>query len=136
LGETLASEAFFAGLVHGLGRLILMENQADRYRKVCQRAIAEQKPLEEIEREAFGVSHADLAVFMLRLWGMPDGVIDAVTHYNAPWDGRYGKKFSPTVALYIANIQNRVKNPPDRFVTPSLNQDYLESVVRKPHSEA
>jgi hypothetical protein len=67
---------------------------------------------------------------------MPDGVIDAVTHYNAPWDGRYGKKFSPTVALYIANIQNRVKNPPDRFVTPSLNQDYLESVVRKPHSEA
>lgn len=128
LGEDAANAALFAGLVHDLGCLILMENQPDRYREVCRTAIRESKPLVEVEKEAFGVAHTDLSGFMLRLWGLPQQVIDAVTYCDAPWQGTNNARFNPTVALYMANTLTRQQNPPDQFNTPELNRDYLISV--------
>ncbi len=86
LGEAAAHEAFFAGLTHDLGCLILMENHPGAFRELCQRAQHSGQPLPEAERETFHLAHEDLSAFMLRLWGMPEPVVTAVTHYNAPWE--------------------------------------------------
>jgi HD-like signal output (HDOD) protein len=128
LGEAAANDAFFAGLVRDLGCLILMENHTERYKEVCQRAAREHRPLIEVEKQVFEASHADLSGFMLRLWGMPEAVIDAVIHCDAPWNGPRGNEFTPTVALYMANILSRQQNPPDTFIIPELERSYLASV--------
>jgi HD-like signal output (HDOD) protein/CheY-like chemotaxis protein len=128
LGESAANDAFFAGLVLDLGCLILMENDPERFRRVCQTAIRERKPLLEVEQEVFHASHQELSAFMLRLWGLPQAVIHAVAHCHAPWSGPGGNQFSPTVALYMADILTRQKDPAYGFVTPALNEDYLRSV--------
>lgn len=127
-GENAANDAFFAGLVLNLGCLILMENEPERFRRVCQTAIRERKPLLEVERGVFHVSHQELSSFMLRLWGMPETVIHAVSHCNAPWNAPGGKHFSPTVALYMADILTRQESPASEFVSAELNSDYLKSV--------
>jgi hypothetical protein len=65
---------------------------------------------------------------MLSLWGMPQAVVEAVTYCDAPWNGPRGNEFTPTVALYMANILSRQQSPPDMFITPELERSYLASV--------
>lgn len=128
LGDAAAHEALFAGLVHDLGRLILMENRTAEYRATCQRAVQEQKPLVEVEKQIFHVTHGELSGFMLRLWGLNPAVIDAAIYCDAPWESPNNKQFNPTVALYVANILTRQSNPPDPFITPELNREYLTAM--------
>jgi len=128
LGDGPANDAFFAGLVHDLGCLILMENHPESFRALCQKAQSQGKPLSQAEKETFEATHEDLTAFMLRLWGMPERVIEAVTFQNAPWEGPHADRFSPTVALYMANIVTRLHRPPDRLPTAELDRKYLDRV--------
>jgi HD-like signal output (HDOD) protein len=128
LDETAANDAFFAGLVHDLGCLILVENATERYRSVCAMAARDRKSLLEAEQQVFHATHLELSTFMLRLWGMPETVTQAVAFSSAPWNGPSPNRFDPTVALYMADTLSRQQHPPDGFVTPPLNLDYLDSV--------
>ncbi len=128
LGEGPASDAFFAALVHDLGCLILMENHPNTFREICQKAQRENKPLRQMEQEAFQVAHQELSAFMLRLWGISETVIEAVTYHSAPWDGPHAGRFCPTVALYMADIVTRQQSPPDRMPTLELDRSYLEAI--------
>jgi HD-like signal output (HDOD) protein/CheY-like chemotaxis protein len=128
LGDREGNDAFFAGLVHDLGCLILMENYPQQFRAVCQRAHLERKPLHDAEREMFQAAHEELSAFMLRLWGLPDAVVQAVTYHWEPWASPDAQRFSPTVALYMANVFTRQQNPHDRLPTPELNLEYLQAV--------
>ncbi len=132
LGDEIAHEAFFAGLVHDLGCLILMENQPEAFRRVCHQAELEKKPLHQAEQEAFRVTHEELSAFMLRLWGLGDSAVNAVMYHNAPWEAMNATTFSPTVALYMANILTRREEPPDRLVTPELDEEYLRETGAPP----
>lgn len=128
LGDGPANDAFFAGLVHDLGCLILMENHPESFRALCQEAQQEGKPLCQAEKEVFHAAHEDLSAFMLRLWGVPEAVAEAVTHHNAPWESPQADRFSPIVALYMADIVTRQQRPYDRLLTPELDRNYLEAV--------
>jgi HD-like signal output (HDOD) protein len=128
LGENAANDALLAGLVRDLGCLILMENEPERYREVCKMACRGRKSLLEAEFEAFHATHLEVSCFMLRLWGMPKTVLEAVTFCNAPWNGANADLFSPSVALYVADILRRREKPPDGFLTPEPNSAYLQSV--------
>ncbi len=128
LGEGPAGDAFFAGLIHELGCLVLMKNDAEAFRALCQEAQREGKSLRQAERERFHAAHEELSVFILRLWGIPEPVVEAVAWHNIPWEGPHPERFSPTVALYMANIITRQWRPPDKLLTPPLDREYLESV--------
>jgi HD-like signal output (HDOD) protein len=128
LDETAANNAFFAGLVHDLGCLVLMENHPSAFREACQKAQATGQPLHQVELETFRVAHEDISAFMLRLWGMPAPVAEAVLHHHAPWNAPTAERFSPTAALYAANILARLHSPHDRMPTPEIDQEYLERI--------
>jgi HD-like signal output (HDOD) protein/CheY-like chemotaxis protein len=128
LGDGPANDAFFAGMVHDLGCLVLMENHPESFRAVCQQAQQEGKPLCQAEKEVFQAAHEELSAFMLRLWGIPETVIEAVTYHNAPWESPRADRFSPTTALYMANIVTRQQSPPDRLMTPELDRKYLDAL--------
>jgi len=127
MGVPKDGEAFFAGMLHDLGQLILMENKKDGYQKACRTAIAEKQELIDVERQAFGISNTELAAFLLCLWGASPEVIDAVTFHPRPWENPH-PQFNMTDALYVANLLARKKCPPDSLRSPPLNTRYLESL--------
>jgi HD-like signal output (HDOD) protein len=123
LSEDAANAAFFAGLVHDLGRLILIENQPEHYLEACQAARASGTPLSIEEQRIFGITHSELAAFMLRLWGMESAVVEAVSKCEVI-PGFSG--FSITSAVYLANIFSRQTNSPDQLMTPEIDSKLLE----------
>lgn len=122
LSEEAASAAFFAGLVHDLGRLILIENQPEKYHQVCAIARESNSSLSIAEKEVFGIEHTALAAFMLRLWGLESTIVEAVLHCESDPDR---SSFSVTSALYLANIWSRQSQPPDQFYTSQIEPKLL-----------
>ncbi len=56
----------------------------------------------ELEREDFGVDHAELCAHLLSLWGLPGNVVEAVAEHHQPLDTEGGVVASAPEALRIA----------------------------------
>ena len=96
-------DAFLAGLVHDIGRLVLANFLPDKARKISERVRETGQAIEVAESELFGVTHAEIGAYLLGLWGMPYSVIEAVANHHAP--ARVPQtEFGVLGAVYVSNI--------------------------------
>ena len=79
-----ANEASQAGLLHGIGQLLLAVNDPRRHRAARAAAAAGQMRLTEAEGRLFGFNHALAGAYLLHLWGFPDAVVDGVAGWPLP----------------------------------------------------
>jgi HD-like signal output (HDOD) protein len=122
------NDTYFAGLVHELGRLLLIDYAPERYRRVCGSAQKRKSPLSVAEMDEFQASHMELAEFMLRLWGTPQNVVDPVRYQEAPWEGPPHDYMTSAAAIYIAHHISQLQSDPIPYVQPELDEDYLKSI--------
>jgi HD-like signal output (HDOD) protein len=80
----LVQDARTSGLLHDVGKLLLVATLPVVSMRVGERARHERRPLVEIEREEFGVTHAELGGYLLGLWGLPDPVVEATAWHHHP----------------------------------------------------
>jgi len=99
----LAQEAFAAGMLHDLGKLILAFNFPDAYSRVLKDCQQRKLPLCEIERDAFEADHATVGGYLLGLWGLPVPVVEAIALHHEPAKSPT-MSFCPLTAVYAANM--------------------------------
>jgi len=81
-------EAFTAGLLHDVGRLVLAMRFREHYWETAGGA-GEADVLDASESAAFGVDHAEVGAWILEAWSLPATIVDAVRlHHTA--DARTG----------------------------------------------
>lgn len=127
------NDVFFAGLIHDLGKLVLLENFPVQYREVVHLAKESNRPLTVVEREVFTASHSDLCGFLLCLWGMNEAIVEAVTYQDRPWESNKPDAFSGAVALYLASYFARKRYPPDALPDGELNNEYINRIGCSDH---
>lgn len=79
-----AETAFTAAMLCDVGQLVLAAHRPDQLEGSLVTARVANVPLHVIEYEADGTSHAELGAYVLGLWGLPHGVVEAVAHHHAP----------------------------------------------------
>lgn len=77
-------EAFTAGLLRDLGKIILAIGVPERFAEALRLASQSQRPLHVVEKELLGVSHAEVGAFLLGTWGLPLPIVTAVAYHHAP----------------------------------------------------
>lgn len=86
-GVAVTEEAFVAGLLHDVGKLILAEHDPDRACELYGGEYLGPQLLAE-ERAAFGVDHTEVAAELARRWELPEVLRKAMTlhhrHFAAP----------------------------------------------------
>ena len=76
---------FTAGLLHDIGRLIIMENHKKLPVTDLLHAIKnEKKQLYKSERKAFGFTHGDIAEALFSKWNLPPILKEAAVFHHAP----------------------------------------------------
>jgi HD-like signal output (HDOD) protein len=79
--------AYTAALLHGVGQLALFEDTYNDYPNLIERAYADGLDLLACERGVFGVDHASLAGVLLKSWGLPGQLCEAVAQHHDPSKG-------------------------------------------------
>lgn len=110
------NQSLQAGALHEIGKLILASRTPDAYRQIVEEALTTNTPQYQVERDAFGCDHGQIGAFLLGLWGLPDGIVEAVAYHHSPGNALVEQgSFSPLIAVYAAN-------------------HYLEATLPLPHS--
>ncbi len=107
------ADAFMGGLLHDAGILILAGQFPEAYDRVIERCQNERIDLPTAEADAFGVTHADVGAFLLGLWDLQAGVLEAVSLHHTPGLPRRSS-FDHVLAVHLSdeftwgNDQHRV----------------------------
>ncbi|NBB75381.1 MAG: HDOD domain-containing protein [Bacteroidetes bacterium] len=78
-GEADAEKAFTAGLLHDIGKLVLMGYLGPEYTFVLQRAQEEQRPLYRVERDMLGADHDDIGRELCDKWKLSTSLREAAS---------------------------------------------------------
>jgi HD-like signal output (HDOD) protein len=74
-------DAFCAGLLHECGQLVFAVCRPGVFAAHLQFWERDGRPLVDIERETFGVTHAQAGAYLLSLWGFPVQIVEAAAHH-------------------------------------------------------
>ena len=119
-----ADLAFTAGLLHDIGALLLAANLPREYSTVLAQKARRGLLLHQVEREAFGATHADLGAYLLGLWNLPVGIVRAVVWHHAPAQANEDT-FSVLTAVHVANALAYEKCKPCSAHAVPIDRDYL-----------
>jgi putative nucleotidyltransferase with HDIG domain len=124
----LAELAYTAGLLHDIGMLLLAANLPEIYSDVIEQAQRRDLQLHEIELEVFETTHAELGAAVMKAWGLPDAVLQAISLHHCP-DQSEDTEFSLLTAVHAANAIEREKllHGSHRLVN-QFNTSYIEKM--------
>jgi HD-like signal output (HDOD) protein/CheY-like chemotaxis protein len=97
-----ADEAFAAGMMHDIGKLILAVNLPGEFENVWKWAEADKLEFQDAEQRVFGANHADVGGYLIGLWGLPVPVVEAVALHHCPSRAPV-REFSPLTCVHAAN---------------------------------
>ena len=97
--------AFIAGLLHDIGKLILMANLPQLYAEAVKLAETRKLPMSAAEAEVIGCNHAEMGAYLLGLWGLPDPVVEAVAFHNSPAECEEGECSVATVVFAASELE-------------------------------
>ena len=95
-------EAVTAALLHDIGKLVLISDGDRPWLALNEQARDRDVPVFVVEDETQGVTHAGIGAHLLSLWGLPDGIVEAVAHHHDP-SAVDGLAFDGVAAVHIAN---------------------------------
>lgn len=124
----IANDAFTAGLLHEIGKVVLAVNLPEQFEEVNELKIKESISELEAERRVFQTTHAEIGAYLLGLWGLPHYVVEAVAFHHNPTIFPTNA-FTPLAALYVANVFYYHGNE-DLFIEPEkyFDVEYLERI--------
>lgn len=107
-------KTMLAGLMHNIGELILAQIEPDNYaRYLEQRSLGQDNNEKEIE--LFGISNANIIVYLLHLWHLPYSLIEQVILQNTPKEA-FEKQDEIATAIYLAKVVAAGEMPPSDLV--------------------
>ena len=128
-GLEVAEQAFAAGLLHDIGKLLLCANLPGLFAKTLALAREEKCAFWDAEAQLFpNAGHAELGGCLLGIWGLPRPIVEAVALHHSPRQ-LAGPGFNPLTAVHVADILDHEMNPDRSVLVPaSIQAGYLEEL--------
>lgn len=127
--NTIADEAFTAGILHDSGRIVLAINFPVRYQEAISLAKQQRCVISDAERVIFEQTHSRVGGYLMSLWGLPKPVVEAVSYHHDP-GFIPGQTFSALTAVHIANSLVESSSQKRDLVSSPLDLNYLKSIKR------
>lgn len=95
----LESEAFAAGMLHDIGKVVLHQARPERYE--AARALAREQGISMIaaERGILGSDHAEVGGWLAERWGLPGDLVEAIACHHRPEQARLNPELVSLVAI-------------------------------------
>lgn len=97
----LAEQVFLAGLLHDIGKMVMLNFLKDEYALALEKTQNEEMGLPMAETEVMGLDHAKLGKILAEKWNLPDILIEPIACHHKP--NRDSEHFPVTRIVHLAN---------------------------------
>ena len=124
----MANDAFTAGLLHDIGKVVLAVNLPQQFKLVEEIVQRDNVSRAEAEKQIFEATHSEVGAYLLGLWGLPSQVVQAVAFQNAPGEAKTDS-FTAMTAVHAANaIQHFTSSKNPETEQPNFDLEYLANL--------
>ncbi len=82
----IAGEAFVAGLLHDIGKVILDQYAHNEFVKIMDMASNGTVSLDQAEQSVIGVNHAKVGEWLAEKWRLPLVITRSIRYHHCPWE--------------------------------------------------
>lgn len=94
-----SDEAFSAGLLHDIGKSIMLRSLGKGYAKILGVAAEKGVPVVEIELQAVGYSHSDIGGELASRWRLPSELAASLKYHHNPEGAQEWSRLAAVVSL-------------------------------------
>jgi putative nucleotidyltransferase with HDIG domain len=95
-------DAFTAGLLHDIGKLLLAAHLPDVHSSIVREAERTHRLEHEVEVQRLGVHHGTLGACLLGMWGLPSVILEAAHAHHEPM-AILPQPLTPVLAVTVAD---------------------------------
>lgn len=119
-------EAFVAGLMHDVGKVVMNNGARDRYREVLRLTKEEELDSVDAERREFGFSHVDVGAVLVQRWELTPALEQAVfLHHDPELAESVAEEYKDLV--FVTQLANRISHHLDVGTShPAANEPLTE----------
>lgn len=119
--------AFVAGLLHGVGKIIFDEYFHEPFMRAVEKSKAEQMSWWEAEKACFGITDAVVSGVMLQIWKLSDDLALPVMYQEDPFEAPEEHRANAAFVL-VGNVLARtlMVGDPGDILVPALSPEVLE----------
>lgn len=125
IGKDLLDEAFTAGLLHDVGKLVVLDELPEKCGEINEMVNSAHCPLWEAEQAILGTTHAQIGAYLMGIWGLSESGVEAIAFHHCP-AGCPNQGLSTLTAVYLANNIVHYNPALDRDLMTGLDREYLE----------
>lgn len=127
LGIEQKEHAFVAGLLHDIGKIIILSFMPEDYHNIIKTSKSNNKSLYEVEREVLNFTHTDVGNIVAQKWSFPGMLVDTIGNHHDP--GYQGENHELVTVVYLSNAVSKMAGYGIGLMdTISVNKELLDKV--------
>tara|TARA_A100001037_G_scaffold113318_1_gene103218 strand:+ start:314 stop:1324 length:1011 start_codon:yes stop_codon:yes gene_type:complete len=95
-------EAFAAGILHDIGKLILSQYFTDEFGEILALVRDEDLYIGKAEEQVLGLTHTEIGHWLAEKWNLPDKLVAAIAYHHAP--GRLERDAELPSLIHLADF--------------------------------
>ncbi len=99
-------EAFICGLMHDIGKLVLIQKIPAQYGRLIEIVERDQAVFIELEDQMLGFNHTDVGILLLHKWSFPQLLSETVFEHHLPKPSENENDSTPL--SYVVNLANQM----------------------------
>jgi len=102
--RALSDEIYVAGLLHDIGKLVMIYFQKDLFELIEKAAKQATLGRSEIERKLIGITHGELGYYIAEKWNFPELISNVIKYHHFPLEDENEGHLKINTIIYLSDL--------------------------------